>query len=232
MPAALQLVPYEIIGANAVTQTWDGSRLTLEVNQSALMPQTPNGTMLFAWENVSSQNNNGSLGVTSGGAAPTFLVAEALTHQPCVWVNNWNANNLNVTNVSPNVTTPIDIQAYGPGLGSPLPLEAGTPLQLASTQAAQGDVEPKYYQLILQVTGSALGVIVVIGGPRDGTGNNGYVFGVNVPATPPPSGCPATYTGQTTGNTYTYLLNWGSSTVYVANMSATSVVVTVTLRPM
>lgn len=232
MSAALQAVPFAIIGLNSVTTDWDGSRMTLEVNQSVTMVQTPNGTMLFAWENVSLQNNQGALMVTSGSSLPTPLNAYALTYQPCTWVNNWKANNLTVTNVSANATTPIVIQAYGPGLGSALTLEASTPLQVASGQAATGTVLPQNYQLVMQVSGGVLGVIVVIGGPLDDKGNNGYVFGVNVPSLPPASGCPTTYNHKSTTNTYVYTFNWGSSVIYVANMSASSVVVTLTLRPL
>src|SRR5262245_53809504 len=121
---------YELLGANVATPNWNGAPLTLAVNDSASMPQTTNGSMVLAYQNKATQNNMGTLILTSGGGAPTSLDVPALANQPSVLVNNWKANNLNLTNVSANSATPIWIEAFGPGISgfTALTLTVGTPL--------------------------------------------------------------------------------------------------------
>ncbi len=73
-------------------------------------------------------------------------------------------------------------------------------------------------------------------GPADDTGRNGYGVAVNGSAstgpgtsTPPPAG----YYATTTGNAYTFPLNWDSSLVYVVNLSpATASGARVLMRPL
>ena len=108
---------FAILGQSLATDVWDGTRLTLAVREGATMPQTPDGSMIFAFQNASRMNNAGKLAMTSGGGAPQFLVAPALALQPNIVISNWMGNNLNLTNISVNTNTPIWIQAYGPGLG-------------------------------------------------------------------------------------------------------------------
>lgn len=221
---ALQLVPFAIVGLNTVTDAWDGSPLVLQVNQSVTMQQTPNGSVVFAYLNQSTQNNSGDLILTSGGSAPMPLTAPALTNQPSILTQNWKSNNLTVTNVSANSNTPIRIQAVGPGMPgtTPLNLPTGTPLPLDPGATAQTNALPQYMQLNFQNTNGQLAIFVLIGGPPDSSGNNAYVISVNASSnTGPPSSQPAPpgYYATTTNNSYVYTFNWGSSTVFVANMS-------------
>jgi hypothetical protein len=222
----LQAVPFAVIDQGNVNAAWDGSPEVLLENQNAAMPQTPNGTMIFAYWNMSTQNNAGTLSVTSGGSQPSFLNVPALANQPSVWMNNWASNNLSVTNISPNATTPIQIQAIGPGIPgtTPLPLPIGADgQQLGYGQTAQGNASPQYMQLVIQSDSSTTGIVGLIGGPPDSSGNNGYVIAVNYSAnTGPGTGnpAPAGYYATTTSNSYTYQFNWGSSLVFVANLSS------------
>jgi hypothetical protein len=91
-------------------------------------------------------------------------------------------------------------------------------------------------QLVLQSNTATLCIFGVIGGPQDNTGNNGYVIAVNDAVngnTGPGTGKtpPEGYYATTTSNTYTFSFNWGSSQVYVVNMSpATASGATVVLR--
>ena len=48
---------FDILGANASNANWDGSPLTLAYRESAAMPQTTNGSMIFAYQNTASLNN-------------------------------------------------------------------------------------------------------------------------------------------------------------------------------
>ena len=221
--SAVATFPYEVLGKNAVTESWDGSPMVLLVNQSANMPQTPNGTVIFSYINEATQNNSGSLGVTSGGAPPSFLTAPALTLQPSMWMHNWQANSLNVTNVSANSNTPIKIQAIGPGMPGPTPLtlNVGTTLAVAPGQTAQGMTSAQWMQLLIQSTAPTLGILGIIGGPPDGTGNNGYVIAVNASANTGPGGNPppAGYYATTTSNSYTFQFNV-ATLLFAANMSA------------
>lgn len=217
---------YAIIDQGTVDSAWDGSPRVLIENQNVVMPQTPNGTIIFAYWNKTSQNSDGSISVTSGGGPPTFKTVPALTNQPCVWVSNWHGNNLSVTNISAAASTPIQIQAIGPGMPgtTPLPLPiGGSGLGLAYGQTAQTNALPQYMQLVIQSESSTTGILGLIGGPKDAQGNNGYVIAVNYSSnTGPPTSnpAPAGYYATTTSNTYVYQLNWGSSVVFVANLSS------------
>jgi hypothetical protein len=235
MSDASYRMPYQVLEQNTANATWNGTGMTLLVGQSALMTQTPNGTLVFGYFNLSPQNSAGELILTTGGNLYRDLQVPALMTVPGIVMNNFAANNLNVTNVSGNSNTPIYISAYGPGVPGQFPgrLVIGTPLQLGTTQSAQGTTNPQAMQLVMTVSNPQLGVFAVVGGPPDGTGNNGYVFAVNASAntgpgtgvTPPPG-----YTATVTGNTYTYSFNWGGATLYVVNMSASTVVGQVLLR--
>ena len=227
---------HSVIDQNSVGASWNGSPTVLLTSQNTGMPQTPNGTTIFAATNQSTLNNQGQISLTSGGGAPNILPVPALTSQPTININNWQANNLSVTNISANNNTPILVQAVGPGIPgiTPLPIVIGTPLLLALGQSAQTNALPQYMQLVIQVTGPTLGIIGVIGGPADQTGNNGYVIAVNSTAnTGPGTGQPAPtgYYATTTSNTYAYQFNWGSSLVFVSNLSpSTAQTVSVLLR--
>jgi hypothetical protein len=236
---SVQQAPFQILGRNTVDSSWNGSPLILQVNENANMPQTPGGTVILAWQNEATQNNLGELAVTSGGGAPVFKYAQALANQPGIWLHNWNANNLSITNISANNDTPIRIQAIGPGIPgtTPEPLPIGPPgVVLRSGDTAQGVASPQYMQLVIQSNSSTLGILGVIGGPQDNTGNNGYVIAVNDAVngnTGPGTGKtpPEGYYATTTSNTYTFSFNWGSSQVFVANLSPeTAHDVTVVLR--
>lgn len=221
-----QPTPYLVIDQNTVDATWNGAPTVLIENQNVVMPYTTNGTMIFAYWNKSEQNNAGSLSITSGGGAPVFKNVPALVVQPSVWLNNWQSNNLSVTNISPNPNTPIQIQAIGPGIPgtTPLALPVGAAGQnLAYGQTAQGTALPQYMQLVIQSAGVTTGIVGLIGGPADAQGNNGYVIAVNYSSTSGPgTGTPAPegYYATTTSNKYVFQLNWGSSAVFVANLSA------------
>jgi hypothetical protein len=228
---------YSLIDQNTVNGIWNGWPYTVLVSQNIGMPQTPNGTTVLAATNQATQNNQGMLSLTSGGAAPQFLNPAANAFQPTILINNWLANNLSITNISPNNETPILVQVVGPGVPgiSPLGLPIGLPgVPLAPGQCAQGNASPQFMQLLIQSTAQTLGIIALIGGPPDATGNNGYVFAVNAAAntgpgtgvTPPPG-----YYATTMANSYPFQFNWGSSLVFVANMSpSTAQEVTVLMR--
>lgn len=230
---------YRVIDRFSIAPTWDGSPLTLQPNDSANMLQTTNGSMVLSYLNLSTMNNQGTLSVTSGGGEPTFVTVPALNNQPGVIINNWKGNNLSVTNISaPNSKTPIQIQAIGPGLPgiNPLPLPVGM-LTLKPGQMAQGTALPQYMQLVFQSNTSQLTIFVFMGGPLNSAGNNAYMVAVNSqleagPGTSNPAGTPPPgYYATTTSNYYNYQFNWGSSVIFLANMSgSTSSPAQITLR--
>jgi hypothetical protein len=222
----LQGAPYQVIDRFTVDQTWDGSPKVLLTSQNAVMPQTPNGTMVFAYQNMSTENNSGSISITTGGGAPDFKTVPALVNQPSMLINNWKANNLSITNVSPNDDTPIAIQAIGPGIPGtiPLPLAIGPPgVQLGFGQTAQGAASPQWMQLVVRCDAATTGILALIGGPPDQGGNNGYVFAVNYPIdSGPDTGVtpPEGYYATTRNNSYIFQFSWGRSLVFVANLSS------------
>jgi hypothetical protein len=230
---------FQIIGRNTVNATWNGVGTVLAVNQNVVMPQTANGTMIFGWINQATINTMGQLSLTSGSSNPDFLNAPAMSAQPGVYIHNWRANNLSVTNVSLNNATPIWISAYGPGVpgqtSQSLP-PGGTPVPLATGQSAKGTALPQYMRLVLKSSTPQLCIFAIIGGPADSTGNNGYVIAVNAIAntgpdtgTPPPPG----YYATTMANAFPFQFNWGAAAIYVVNMSpATASGAQVSLAPL
>jgi hypothetical protein len=222
--SSLKSVPFAVINQGATNQSWDGSPITLNPNQSVQMPGTPNETVLLAYQNLSTANTPGTLALTSGGSAPEFLYVPALTEAPLLLARNFAANNLGVTNISPLMSVPILVELIGPGLSwlTPLALPPnGTPVNLAPGQAAQGTTPAAWMQLILQINTGNLTTFAIFGGP----GGNAYIISLNAtestgPGTgnPPPLG----YYATTVGNVYTYQFNWGGSSVYVANVSGTA----------
>ena len=216
---------FEILGANQSNANWDGSPTTLAYRESAAMPQTTNGSMIFAYQNTASLNNLGKLALTSGGSQPTILNVPALLSQPSILVNNWQANNLGVTNISVATATPIWIEAFGPGLPGqkPVALAISTPLTLKPGGIAQGTSTPNWMQLTLGTNTGQLIVVAVVGGPQDASGNNAYAVALNSASgnTGPGTGtaAPQGYYATTGGNNYSFEFNWGSSVVYGANLS-------------
>ena len=199
----------------------------LQVNDCATMASTPNGSVIFACENQATQNNQGCLALTSGGGPPVSIPVDALANQPTIRVHDWEANNLNVTNVSRNMNTPICIQAFGPGMPGPPPLGliSGTTLSLTIEQTAQGATGPNWNQLELALPSSALGIFGVIGGPPDPSGDNAYVIAVNADETTGPSGPtpPPGYYATTTSNSYVLDFSWKGATVYVVYLGSATV---------
>lgn len=183
------------------------------------MQQTPNGSLVFAYQNKSTLNNQGQLSLTSGGGTPLQLPVPALIAQPFINVTNWNANNLTVTNLSQQANTPIWVEAFGPGLPgqTPIPVPVGTPFKLnpapSGTSVGQGVTQPKNMLLRMTSNTGDLSIVAVIGGPPDQSGNNAYVFALNS------SGSSTGYTKVTSGNSLDFQFNWGTSVIWIANMS-------------
>ena len=229
-----------------INASWTGAQMTLQQRESASMPQTPNGSMVFVYMNQATMNNQGQLSLTSGGSLPTLLTAPALANAPSIYVHNWSANNLGVTNTSVQAATPILIAAYGPGIRgqSPLPLPTnGTQVTLVTGRSAQGNALPQYMQLSMQANTSSLTEMAVVGGPLDGTGNNAYVIQLNGAANtgpsagplgpPPTTPAPPGYYATTTSNNYGFNFNWGASSVYVVDLSPiTAAAAIVSLYPL
>ena len=226
-PLAPKPAQYEIIDQFSVNYNWNGSPIVLQPNDNANIPQTPNGSVILAWFNQSTQNNRGTLSLTSGGSAPQFLDAPALYSQPFILMNNWLGNNLSVTNISAVTATPIWVALYGPGIPGIYPQKLppdGTVVSLATLATAQGTALPRWMQLKLNCSSGSFAVIAVIGGPN-GPNGNGYVIALNAATnTGPGTGVapPAGYYATTIDNSYSLQFNWGSSTVFVASMLATT----------
>ena len=206
--------------------------MTIKVNGTVTMPQTTNGSMVLASINCSTENNLGRLTLTSGGGAPRNLSVQALTAQPTVLTQNWHANNLEVTNTSPNGDTPIAVEAFGPGMPGqqPLSLAPDSKVFLDPMQTGEGPAPSHWMQVDFELDASHLAVFVLIGGPVDNAGNNGYVVAVNSPSgdtgpntsSPPPPG----YYGTSGGNQYVFQAKWGGSDLYVAYLGSATVIVT------
>jgi hypothetical protein len=208
---------FAIIGKNVVNPSWDGSPVTLNQYDGVTIPQAPNGSTVLAWQNTATQNNDGALIVTSGSVVQPSLDAPAGANVPSIQVNNFLGNNVTVTNLSVQAATPIWVEMFGPGMPgvTPVTLPISSPIQLASGKCAQGTSQPTPVLLKFQSTLGNMSIVSVVGGPTDASGNNAYVFGLNFPSTPPG------YTKTSGGNSLTFgPVSWGSSTIFVANMSS------------
>ncbi|APR75954.1 Hypothetical protein A7982_01301 [Minicystis rosea] len=216
---------FSVIDRGTVLSSWDGQPTTILPNQNVNMAPTTNGSLVLAYQNMSAQNNQGNISLTSGGGAPQFLEVPALANQPSILIQNWHANNLSITNISPTGTQiPIWLEALGPGLPGLVPMKLptdGTAVRLVTGQAAQGTALPQYMNLVLASQTSQLTILAIVGGKADQDGNNAYVIALNATANTGPGGAtpPSGYYATTTGNQYAFQLNWGSSTVFVADFS-------------
>jgi hypothetical protein len=214
---------------------WNGAPTQLAVNDSVMMPQTPNGSLVIGYLNRSKLNNEGTLTLTSGGSFPVDLDVSPLLRMFYILVGNWQANNLTLTNTSQQLDTPILVEAFGPGIPgvTPANLQINVALQLAVAQAAQTISKPNWMMLRLTGNQSAtLATLAIVGGPLV-DGNNAYVIALNsISDTGPPTQNepPAGYYATTTGNSYEFKFNWPSATIFVVNMSSqTATPVTVRL---
>jgi len=207
---------FQIIGRQVVNLQWDGSPVTLNQNDGVSMPQAPNGPTVLGWQNFALQNNDGTLIVTSGTTVYPSLDAPPGANAPSVWINNFGGQNVAVTNFSVQAATPIWVEMYGQGIPGvfPTPLPVGQPVQLSSGEPAQGQAQPTLLMLQLTASPGNTTAVALIGGPTDAGGNNAYLFGLNMPPTPG-------YTKTTLGNSLSFgPFNWGSSTIFVVNMSS------------
>ncbi len=226
----LQSLP---LGQVLVSTTWNGAPITLQTNQSVNMSSTPTGSMLLLYQNISPENNQGEFHLTSGGGNPHIVPAPPLTNQVGVYNNNWKGNNLVVSNTSnPGVEVPIWFQALGPGMPGqhPKSLMVGQTLALQNNQSAQGNTSGAA-QLALVANSGLFSVIGVIGGPTQ-QGNNAYVIALNSSQNSGPTpGQRIGYYAQTSNNSYILPVKWGSSVIWVANLSPQSqTAVQITLR--
>jgi hypothetical protein len=205
------------------------------VNDSVMMPQTPNGSLVIGYLNRSKLNNEGTLTLTSGGSFPIDLDVPPSLRMFYILIGNWQANNLKITNTSEQLDTPILVEAFGPGIPgvTPANLQINVPLQLAMAQAAQTTSKPN--SMLLRLTGNqpaTLATLAIVGGPSV-DGNNAYVIALNSNSdTGPPTQKqpPDGYYATTMGNSYDFKFNWPSVTIFVVNMSSqTATPVTVRL---
>jgi hypothetical protein len=206
---------------------WNGARTVLLQLGHVNMPQTPNGSLIFGYLNQAKVNNQGKLTLTSGGGAPIYLAAPAFIQMLGVHVQNWQASNLRVTNVSDATDTPILVQAFGPGIPGVQPgmLTPGQPVSLAVTQAVQGTTPAKATTLFrFSASSGNLSIVGVVGGPpQPPDNNNAYVIALNASSdTGPPNGTdpPPGYYATVVGNSYDLIVPWGTSALaYVVNLS-------------
>jgi hypothetical protein len=221
-PRRLAMAP---TAKSATAVNWDGSPLTLAQYEQAQMAQTPNGSVIFIWQNVATMNQDGTLVLTSGGSEPQTLAAPALNPRPSFEVRNWQAMNLNVTNLSVMPNTPILIAMLGPGLGAtPANLVVGTPLMLAAGQTAQGLASGDALRLTIRTDAKIPATIGLTVGPSAG-GSHTYLLGLNMPSKPPG------YTQTSPDNGLIYgPFESRSGTAFVANISAPGRSVSVLLQ--
>lgn len=209
---------FSILGAQVVTPNWTGAPTTLNWHDSVSMPQTPTGSTVLAWQNTATGNNDGQLSVTTGASDPQFLDAPALATMPSVQVQNWNGNNLNITNISGNNATPIWVEMFGPGIpGAPAPATlapGAAPVSLAPGGTAAGKSPPNWAQLVMQANSGNLTIIALVGGPMNASKTNAQVFALNCSSGNVLPG----YTKVTATNSITFQFQWTSG-FFIANMS-------------
>jgi len=208
---------------------WNGSPTTLNAppapDSSVNMPQTSNGSMIVTAINKATQNNSGTITISTGGSGTTPPDLPPQATAPWVEVQNFQANNLQISNISTASATPVMVQAIGPGIPgvTPKTISIGSgEVTLGFGEVAQGGTNPQRMILRIQNTTSTLSVVGVIGGPNDSTGNNGIVIGLNATQNTGPGGAtpPEGYYATTTSNTYNLNFNWNGAGIFVGNLSS------------
>jgi hypothetical protein len=195
--------------------SWNGTPMILQVNSSIGLA-AQDGTVILAATNESTANNQGEIGVTSGGGAPALIPVAALAPLPSVGV--FAGGGLQVTNLSANVSTPIRVQAIGPGISgvTPKDLRAGSTVVLGPGEVAEGSVSEGGMVLKIQANTAGAAAAGVIGGPLDPNGMNGEAIALNAPSNTPPQG----YHAATTANTFSLSFNWSTGSIFVGNLSS------------
>lgn len=217
--------PFTVINQSINDAAWNGSPVTLLPNQSVMMATTPADTTVLAYLNGATGNSPATLALTAGASAPVFITAPPLLDLPNVLTRNWKGSGLGITNVTPpQMQVPVNVQLINPALPwlSPATLGENAAVPLGAGRAAQGTTLPRWMQLILQADASRPSVFVIIGGPPGVSGNNAYVIALNAAQETGPGTTqtpPTDYYATTVGSVYTYQLNWGAASVFVANVS-------------
>jgi hypothetical protein len=222
--AAWRAAPITIFFVLTRGTAWDGSPLVLMPQQIGVVG-TPNGSVILTYENLAAQNNAGTIKVDTGGST-VDLPVPAQQHQPSFVVKNFAAQQLTVKNTSVAPETPIRVQEVGTGIPGTAPVTIpidGTVVHLPPGATASTLAVPRLMQIMFSNTSNNTSDVVMIGGPTDAYGNNGYAIEVNsIQTTGPPSRTPATapFNATTTSNFFVVPFRWGSSTVFVANLSS------------
>jgi hypothetical protein len=229
---------------------WTGTTQTILSTDPALtMSPTSTGSMFLLLQDMSKQNNPGQVTITSGGLY-TSVPLPAGSGYPYAILNNYQGNNLNVSNSSApsSDSTPIQVMAAGLGIGSvTVTGTAPSPTSQAINpyQALQGTAGPTYNTLQINCVGTNA-IVAIIGGPTWGSAPNvinGYLLMLNssstggaqsgTPVTVPPTLTPDGYYAKWGGNTFSFVFNWapGSYPIWIANLSSTgAAAVNVTMR--
>jgi hypothetical protein len=196
---------FEVIDQNL--QQWTGIPIPLEPNQGVTMPKTPTGQIVLAYKNQALDADLGQLAVTSGGSPPKILDVEALLNAPNLEIQNYEGNNLNVTNISNTAT--IWIAAYGPGFNTSSQLPIGTPVAVAPYACTATRSQPNFQRLTVSAPGQYSVAVVYIGSTPS-------VYAIN---SPDASTVPAGYTKVLAANTLPLTDNWLGKSLWVGNLS-------------
>jgi hypothetical protein len=210
-------------GNKAMNASWNGSPSVLLIYHNLAMPRTPNGTAIVAATNQSPSNQNGTMRLSSGGAPSKILTIPAKANLPTIFIRNGHSNNLTISNISAPDGPSILVQMIGPGIAgvTALNFPIGTPTALSAGQAASGNATAQWMHLVIQSTAPTLGVLGIIGGPANASGDNGYVIAINAAQNTGPGGPrpPDGYYATTKTNSYTFVFNWGAAPIFIANLS-------------
>lgn len=234
---SLEYPGYAVLEAPSVDEQWTGASLTLQNETAATITATPNASTIFAYQNVSPFDNDGSMLLTSGSVTVP-LASPGGNQQSLVYISNWRTKSLKVTNTSPGTGTPIIIQLVGPGLPGckPVNLPLSTQVALTPGGCAKGVAAPRWMQLAFENDSGNQSIVALIGGPQDASGNNAYLFGINFSSnTGPGTGNqpPDGYYATSASTNITFQFNWGAYSVFCANFSgSTAGDTTVVFRPL
>lgn len=195
---------------------WDGSPQTILEYQAVEMPATPTCLIVLAAYNTDSRANDGEIAISSGGSKPTFLELPALTNQPVLVADDYQGNNLKITNTA---TAPVCLEIFAPGFGKPEPLPDGTVLLLPSRMSRATTAQARYQQLVMKNSSGQTSFLFY-------EGTTAALYTVNASA---PPNVPNLECHSVPGNTAKVMDNWGAQTLYVANVSRSSDTANVTL---
>ena len=153
------------------------------IRKSGHMAQTPAGPLIFVYRLQPTSKQMATLALTSTGDEPNMIVIPPGADLPGVFVHDWKAKDLYVTNISQGEHVDVWLAACGLIPGAEWgDLTAGAPIVLKSGRQARAPADGGYQQLGFEALSGKLTILaLIIEGPTGGA-TEARVYAANAKA--------------------------------------------------